>query len=107
MAFLTDQTLKPAVAKGRTVVLCRSSWCPFCRTFEPLFRRRTGSLAGVAVAELVLDDERSPLWETLRLSVVPTVLLFEDGKVTQRLDGCLGAGLADGPLCAFLDRVQV
>ncbi len=106
MPCLTEETLKPAVAKGRTLVLCRSSWCPFCTAFEPLFRRRAAALTGLPVAELVLDDERSPLWDSLKLSVVPTVLLFEDGKVTQRLDGRLGAGLADGPLCAFLDRVQ-
>ena len=105
MPFLTEDTLMPAVAQGRTLVLCRATWCPFCRAFEPVFRRRTGSLADLAVAELVLDDEHSPLWSALNLAVVPSVLLFENGKITRRLDGRLGVGLADGPLDTFLDRL--
>ena len=35
------------------------------------------------------------LWDDFDIPAVPTIILFEDGKVSKRLDGRLGSGLSE------------
>ena len=42
----------------------------------------------------VKTDDKAKLCEKYSVAVVPTVLLFEKGKVAKQLDGTPGAGLA-------------
>lgn len=62
-----------------------ADWCGFCHRFLPHFKRVQG-------AWLVdISDEDDPLWDLLRIQVVPTVVLFEDGLPTRRWAGALVA----------------
>jgi thioredoxin 1 len=97
-------SLLRAVRKGRSAVLFRARWCPFCRAFEPIFRRVAGR-DGHALVGAMLDDEANPLWIEYQVEVVPTVLFFEDGRQVERLDGESGVGLAAADLEAALDRI--
>jgi len=85
--------LARAVARGRSVVLFHATWCPHCRRFAPEFRRALEAADGRRAVEAVVDDEANPLWTLHAIEVVPTVIFFEDGRATKRLDGVLGVGL--------------
>jgi hypothetical protein len=56
----------------------------------------------VKAVEVILDDEADPLWALYRIEIVPTVILFEHGEVTRRLDGRPGIGLSPRELEAAL-----
>ncbi len=86
---------------GTWAVAFLADWCPFCARFRPGFEGlgRDGSRS-VAVADV--SDEGSPLWDRFGIDVVPTVLIFRDGSVTERFDGRYGRGL--GP--PDLDRIR-
>ena len=84
--------------KDRVVVLFYASWCPFCLRFLPLFERRVDETLDF----LLVQDDQERLLERYAVKVVPTVLLFEKGKVSQRLDGTPGVGLDEGQLSAFI-----
>jgi hypothetical protein len=43
----------------------------------------------------VKTDDKASLCEKYSVDIVPTVLLFEKGKVKKRLDGVPGAGLEE------------
>ena len=75
------------------LVLFYTSWCPYSRMFLPIFERFAQSHEGSCVR--VLLDDGDPLWDKYEIRVVPTVLLFQKGKVAQRLDGVPGEGLTD------------
>jgi thiol-disulfide isomerase/thioredoxin len=93
------------VRKGTWAVAFLADWCPFCRAFLPKFEglRGTGPFE-IAVGDLT--DENSPLWETFKVDVVPTLIAFRDGKAIFRRDGRLGQGLAPADLSALKDALR-
>lgn len=74
---------------GRVPVMFTTDWCGYCRRFEPHFRR-----LGKGIIVDISDDD-DPLWDDLGIRVVPTVILFEDGKPVARWAGALNLGHAD------------
>ena len=89
----TQQDLDAAVGQtGKAVVLFHATWCPYCRTFLPVFKEMTKA-SMPKIIEAVVDDEDNPIWENLQIELIPTVLFYEDGKVKRRLEGRPGVGL--------------
>lgn len=86
----------------RVFVLFYSSWCPFCRSFLPIFNKYALKSEDKEFLRVKIDSFSNPLWEKYSISVVPTVILFE-GKVFRRLNGVLGVGLNEKQFRAFLD----
>lgn len=95
--------LKAAVAGKKAIVLVHSSWCPFCRSFRPVFEEATAGEPYERI-EAVLDEDENPLWNELAVDIVPTVLFYEDGKIVRRLDGRPGVGLRRADLVGALGK---
>lgn len=74
---------------GRTAVLFTADWCGYCHRFLVHFKR----LRHAWVVDV--SDEDDPLWEIHRIQVVPTVLVFEDGREVRRWQGVLSAHHVD------------
>jgi thioredoxin 1 len=87
------------MSKDNVFVLFYASWCPFSQMFLPAFDRFSQDRTRKC-ARIVIDDKAS-LCEKYSVDVVPTVLLFEKGKVKKRLDGVLGEGLTEKNLTNF------
>jgi thioredoxin-like negative regulator of GroEL len=51
----------------------------------------------------VVTDDKAKLCEEYSIEVVPTVLVFEQGKIVKRLDGVSGIGLSEKQLMNFVD----
>jgi len=83
-----DDVLK---SKDRVVVLFYASWCPFSQRFLPIFEKYAQNKTRTCLK--VKTDDKASLCEKYSVDVVPTVLLFEKGKVKKRLDGVQGVGL--------------
>ena len=83
-------------SKDRVFVLFYASWCPFSRRFLPIFEKFAQDKTRTCLSVMV-DDEAS-LCEKYSVEIYPTVLVFERGKVVQRLDGVLGVGLSEEQL---------
>ena len=79
----------------RVMALFYASWCPFCRSFLPVFAKNSLKTDSLLVLRVKVDDEDNPLWEEYSIEAVPTVILFEAGKVCRRLDGRSGRGLSE------------
>ncbi|MGA8710308.1 MAG: thioredoxin family protein [Thermoplasmata archaeon] len=87
-AFENDQLLRP----GTWIVAFLADWCPFCQRFRPSFSVLEGQ-ESFGVAEGDVTSEESPLWDSFRIEVVPTVVVFREGRPVFRADGILGVGL--------------
>jgi len=85
---------------GRTLALFYSAWCPFCTAFLPEFREQAAAHADAFL--LVSTDDLPELEDAFSVEVVPTVLRFENGRLSARLDGVLGRGLNSESLKSFL-----
>ncbi len=77
--------------EGPIAVLFEAGWCPFCSRFMPIFESLHEAKVSSAIVDL--SDLDNPLWETFRIEIVPTILLFNSGKIIQRYDGVAGQGL--------------
>lgn len=88
-----------------TLVMFGATWCPFCRRFKAEFERLAESRPW-RFATVYLDDESNPLWEDYAVEVVPTLALFRNGELVERLDGILGYGIDRGMIETFVRRVS-
>ena len=82
--------------KDRVFVLFYASWCPFSARFLPIFDKYAHEKTRKCLR--VKIDDKASLMEEYSVEVVPTVILFENGKVAKRLDGVAGAGLNEKQL---------
>ncbi len=77
---------------GPHVIVFAAKWCGFCSRFI----EQTRSLENLANAEIYLIDADNPdesLWDDFSIKIVPTLIVFKDGKSIFRRDGKSGAGL--------------
>jgi len=100
------QGLDAELKKNKKVlVLFHASWCSFCRRFVPVFDESTTNFGG-DVMRVLLDDYGNPLWDDYSIGAVPTVILFEEGKVYRRLDGRLSMGLSEKQFKTWIDKLE-
>ena len=86
---LTDKTFSEAVAHGITVVDFWAPWCAPCRELAPITEALAKEFKGkVAFAKLNVDDF-TPLSEQYDVLSMPTLVLFKDGKLLDRIVGTL------------------
>ncbi len=90
---------------GRFAVAAVAGWCPFCEEFVPRFLRRRPT-NGWRLAFADLTDLEDPRWEALRIDVVPTVLLYEEGRLVDRIDGTSRVGVTERELDRLSERMR-
>jgi len=85
--FDNEQLLK----SGKILVFFYAEWCPFCRSaFHHL-----ASLSSISykVFRVDLSDERNPIWNSLKIRRIPTLIAFDGGKEFWRREATYMIGL--------------
>lgn len=97
---VTDQQDLASAIPGKEAILALvfATWCPFCRRFLPVFEKYA---AGREDFLFVQDDEEIVANE-YDVESIPSVLYFENGVLTKRLDGQRGIGLQEKELVTFI-----
>lgn len=88
---VTDATFKQEVLQSPTPVLVDfgAPWCPPCRALDPVLDEVAREQAGALKVAKVNVDENEHLANQYRVSGLPTLLLFKDGRQVERLVGFL------------------
>lgn len=91
--FSGDRLNRPGVY----VVCFGATWCPVTRRFIPRFVAEKSRLGGtLAIADIT--DTNGPLWDTFRIRITPSILVFREGKVHLRVDGRRFLGIVSSEL---------
>jgi len=87
---ITDQTFEREVLQttGRPVLVdCWAPWCPPCRIIAPLLDQLAAESNGSYRIAKVNVDENPQISSRFQISSIPTMLIFKDGKLIDRLIG--------------------
>ena len=88
--IITDQTFEHEVlsAKGKPVLVdCWAPWCGPCRIIGPVMDQLAAESQGnYRIAKLNVDDNQQTA-SRFQIASIPTMLIFKDGKLIDRLVG--------------------
>ena len=100
---ITDQTFEREVlqASGRPVLVdCWAPWCGPCRMIAPVLDQLAAESAGRYRITKLNTDENPQTSSRFNIASIPTMLIFKDGKLIDRLIGAQ-------PKQAIAERLQV
>jgi thiol-disulfide isomerase/thioredoxin len=83
----------------RVIALFHASWCPFCVRFLPIFKKH----AEKGRHFVAVQDDQETMADQYSVKIYPTVLFFENGVVSKRLDGVPRNGLDEKQLAEFVN----
>lgn len=92
--------------EGTLAAVFLASWCPFCRRFQPAFEA-AAKVNGILWAYVDLSDDDNKLWDAFEIEVVPTIIIFKDGKPVWRKDGVLGRGLSEDVITQTMSKMKL
>jgi len=86
---LTIDNFDEEVLKPRMLVLVDfwASWCPPCRILSPIIEEIAEKYVGKVKVGKVNVDEQRALAERYRVMSIPTVFLFKNGQVIDKIVG--------------------
>ena len=104
----TKRDLDAELKKSKKVLaLFYATWCSYCMGFVPTFNKKVSTMRFENVVHVLLDDYDNPLWDEYDVPAVPTIIFFEDGKVSKRLDGKLGMGLSEREFRVWIEELKL
>ena len=87
---ITDQTFEQEVmqTKGQPVLVdCWAPWCGPCRTIGPILDQLAAESQGRYRITKLNVDENTQTASRFRIASIPTLLIFKDGQLVDRIVG--------------------
>lgn len=88
MEHLTSKNFKEIIENSDKPVLVDfwASWCGPCQMLGPIIEELDAELTDVLVAKVDVDEEQSLAMEH-KVASIPTLLLFKNGQLAERMVG--------------------
>ena len=93
MEHVTPEEFDSKILKSdkKTVVLFYATWCPYCANFKPTFE--AAKIDNANKVGSIIDEDENPLWDRFNIHAVPTMIIFQSGKIISRKDAKKHVGL--------------
>ena len=72
-----------------TVVDFFADWCGPCRKLSPIIEEIEGELSDKVKFTKINTDENIPLAQNFQISGIPTLLVFKEGELVERMVGLM------------------
>lgn len=105
---VSERTFTQEVFESNTPVLVHfwAPWCGVCRLIDPLLKQFEADWAGQVKLVGINADSSLKLASTYKLSTLPTLILFDRGKVLFRFEQFQGREDLRRTLDAFMQSYQ-
>jgi thioredoxin 1 len=101
--IITDSTLDAALNQYPLLIVdCWAEWCGPCRMIGPIIDELAKELSGKAVFGKLNVDENMQTSNKYRISAIPTLLVFKDGKLLDKLVGAYPKATLAGKIQKYL-----
>lgn len=87
----------------KTVVLFYATWCPYCSNFKPTFESAKIETANKVGS--IIDEDENPLWDRFNIQAVPTMIVFQNGKIISRRDAKKHVGLTKSDMDSIVNEL--
>jgi len=85
---VTDATIDAAAGHYPIFILdCWAEWCGPCRTIGPIIEQLASEMKGKVVFGKLNIDENMQTANKYRISAIPTLMIFKNGKLIDKLVG--------------------
>ena len=85
---VTDTTIDAAANQYPIFILdCWAEWCGPCRTIGPIIEQLAKEMKGKVVFGKLNVDENMQTANKYRISAIPTLMVFKEGKLIDKLVG--------------------
>ncbi len=86
--IVTDATIDAAASQYPIFILdCWAEWCGPCRTVGPVIDQLAREMKGKVVFGKLNVDENMMTANKYRISAIPTMMVFKNGKLVDKLVG--------------------
>jgi thioredoxin 1 len=97
---LTDSTLDAALSQYPLLIVdCWAEWCGPCRMIAPTIEEMAREMKGRVVFGKLNVDENGSTSNKYRISAIPSLLVFKNGKLLDKLVGAY-------PKATLLGKIQ-
>jgi thioredoxin 1 len=86
MKEITSKDFDDVINGEKVLVDFWAAWCGPCKMQAPILESLEQELSGVTIAKLNVDEE-GEIAARFGVMSIPTLIIFENGKETQRLVG--------------------
>jgi len=101
--IVTDSTLDAALNQYPLLIVdCWAEWCGPCRMIGPIIEDLAKEMSGKAVFGKLNVDENMQTSNKYRISAIPTLLVFKDGKLLDKLVGAYPKATLAGKIQKYL-----
>lgn len=101
--IVTDGTLDAALNQYPLLIVdCWAEWCGPCRMIAPTIEDLAKELSGRAVFGKLNVDENTQTSNKYKISAIPTLLVFKDGKLLDKLVGAYPKATLAGKIQKYL-----
>jgi len=87
----------------KTVVLFYATWCPYCSNFKPTFE--SAKIESANKVGSIIDEDENPLWDRFNIQAVPTMIVFQNGKIISRRDAKKHVGLTKSDMDSIVKEL--
>jgi thioredoxin 1 len=81
------------LSKGKVAVDFWADWCGPCKMVAPILEALAEDFPEQITIYKVNADDNSGLAAELKISSIPTIIVYEDGKETKRITGAKPRGI--------------
>ncbi len=85
---LTDDTFTEQTANGITLVDFWAEWCAPCRMVTPIVEELSTEMPEITFAKMNVDENNN-VPQTYGITAIPTLVLFKNGELVDRVVGLL------------------
>ena len=100
---ITDATFKEMIQNHSLVVIdCWAPWCGPCHTIAPVIEELARDYAGKILFGKLNVDENREVSMQYQIMGIPTLLVFKNGKLVERVMGAMPRQMLEPKITRFL-----